>query len=162
MNELLAHIQERNAKTIAWVNEDPDHRGATTWLEDINYWNGQGIYTVADFKRYLIEGDIWDLYKDVHGIRPRWINFDAMTLEDLEAFMDGLLEDLQEENERRAIEEAHAIQKFEKLIADTIQNGAGDRETAIRWLKQADEYYHDESHMCYEYGLPYGYFKKSA
>ena len=32
----------------------------------------------------------YDFYKDVHGIRPRWMNYDAMSEEDLEKELDLL------------------------------------------------------------------------
>jgi hypothetical protein len=162
MNELLSYIKAKNEKTISWVNEDPQNRFATTLLEDVDFWNGQGVHTVAQFKRYDMETTIWDLYKDVHGIRPRWLDFDAMSDAELEAFYDSLLVDLEEENQRRAIEQAQAIENFEALIAELIDNGAGNRETAIRWLRQADEWCNHDDNFCYEYGLPYGYLKKEV
>jgi hypothetical protein len=37
-----------------------------------------------------------------------------------------------------------------------IENGAKDRETAIRWI---DDAYGDLEFLCFYLDLPYGYFK---
>ncbi|MGW8177814.1 MAG: hypothetical protein ACWGQW_03355 [bacterium] len=58
-------------------------------------------------------GYIWDAYKDVNGIRPRWINFDAMSDQDLEDLADSLERDIQEEcqREEREVEALEAARK---------------------------------------------------
>ena len=41
----------------------------------------------------------WDLYKDVNGIRPRWVNYDLMSDEDLESDIESLYSQLEAEAE---------------------------------------------------------------
>lgn len=75
-----------------------------------------------------------DLYKDVYGIRPRGYNFSEWSNQELESFVN----DLCEQNEREIAEEK-AMEN--KAITDVISLGAGNKETALRWLDQADAYF---------------------
>lgn len=73
---------------------------------------------------------ISDLSKDAYGFRVRNRNWAAMSFEELAAevnYFSGIVEE--EMAEMEAAEEA-AIQK-------AIEAGAGDRETAKRWLEDA-------------------------
>jgi hypothetical protein len=81
---LSAHIASLNAATLAWVAEDPTNRGACTYTEDLSYWNEMGVFTVEDFQRNELESTVWDLYKSVHGVRPRFMDLKSMTVADLE------------------------------------------------------------------------------
>ena len=74
-----------------------------------------------------------DLYKDVYGIRPRYYNFNAFSNAELAGFVNDLIE----EREREAQLESEAV---EKSIADVMSLGA-DKETALRWLDQADAFF---------------------
>jgi len=74
-----------------------------------------------------------DLYKDVYGFRPRCYNFDAFSNAELSDFVNDLIED----REREAQIESEAV---EKAIADVMSLGA-DKETALRWLDQADAFF---------------------
>jgi hypothetical protein len=40
--------------------------------------------------------------------------------------------------------------------------GAGNYETALRWIHEADGTDGDDEYLCYHNGLPYGFFKKAA
>ena len=74
-----------------------------------------------------------DLYKDVYGFRPRGYNFEAFSNAELATFVNDLLE----ESEREAEMESAFV---EKAIADVMSLGA-DKETALRWLDQADAFF---------------------
>ena len=104
----------------------------------------------------------WDFYKEVHGIRPRWVNHDEATVE----WYRDALERLQREAdvlwELEQVQEAEAIAKFEKSIDSLIAAGAGDRATAIRWLHAANDTNGDTESLCYTLGLPYNYFTKEV
>lgn len=49
------------------------------------------------------------------------------------------------------------IQNFEKSISDIMDAGATDRETALRWFVQANDFENecDPGYVCYCLGLPY-------
>tara|TARA_R110000772_G_scaffold51658_1_gene118467 strand:+ start:294 stop:644 length:351 start_codon:yes stop_codon:yes gene_type:complete len=74
-----------------------------------------------------------DLYKDVYGSRPRGYNFEAFSNAELSTFVNDLIE----ESEREAEMESAFV---EKAIADVMSLGA-DKETALRWLDQADAFF---------------------
>ena len=111
-------------------------------------------------RKEQLEAIFWDAYKDAHGFRPRHMNVAAMTEQELEAELEYLSK-LIEEQETARIEAEHlAACKFEQRVLDLIAMGAGDRETAIRWIVQSlnphstDLMYGGEW-VCYELGLEY-------
>jgi peptidoglycan/xylan/chitin deacetylase (PgdA/CDA1 family) len=75
-----------------------------------------------------------DLFKDVHGFRPRGYNFQNWSYLDLAQFVT----DLMEINSKQVEEEREYINK---AIEDVVSVGAGDKETALRWLDQADAHF---------------------
>ena len=81
---LILHIRAENAKTRAWVDEDPDNRMAFTAIDNAEHWAKYGVTSVAEFKLYNARAELWDWYKEVHGIRPRWMNVWDMSLEEVE------------------------------------------------------------------------------
>jgi hypothetical protein len=97
--------------------------------------------------------DLSDLYKEAHGVRPR--HYKALwTEEELEAeykHLSAIAEENFKEEEKR---EAQALVEFEKLLQDTIDLGAGDRETAMRWLIEGSGEY-DLGYFFWEHGLSY-------
>jgi hypothetical protein len=83
MLTLAEHLGALNAKTLAWVAEDPANRWAGTYTEDLAHWAGIGVLTVRDLMRYEMECQYWDLHKEAYGFRPRGVNFSEMTYEEL-------------------------------------------------------------------------------
>ena len=75
-----------------------------------------------------------DLYKDVYGFRPRGFNFHNWSFQELTDFIN----DLSEENTRQ-IEDEKAFEQ--KALKDVMSVGAPDKETAARWLDQADAFF---------------------
>ena len=79
---------------------------------------------------------IWvsDLYKDVNGFRPRGYNFHNWSFQELADFVtDLMLVNSKQVEDERAWEN--------KAIKDVMSVGADDKETALRWLDQADAYF---------------------
>lgn len=102
-----------------------------------------------------------DLYKDVYGFRPRGHRFYDATPEEKQEIWDDLCDSLDREiiNDRRRYWEAGV--RFEKRVEETIKAGAGDRETAIRWIKDAEDVlgdYDEDDALCWACDLPFGYF----
>lgn len=113
-------------------------------------------------RRDQLAATYYDFYKDVHGIRPRWMNLDAMTEQELEAELDLLEKEAKVVFAREKAEQEEAIARFEKHVTNTICMGARDRETALRWIMDASNANGDWEFLCYDLGLPYGYFRKAA
>ena len=65
---------------------------ACSYHTDVERWNKDGIYTVQDLLRYDLETLVWDLYKSVHGIRPRFMNLKEMSTQELEDVIKNLNE----------------------------------------------------------------------
>lgn len=106
-----------------------------------------------------------DLHKDAYGMRPGqyfWAEWDAADDAGRQRIWDSLLDSAEasaREDERR---EAAAIVRFESLVDTTVAAGARNRETALRWIMDASTCGGDWEFLCWEHGLPYGYFKKVA
>jgi len=83
-NELEVYISAQNNKTIAWVNEDPSKRWAGLCSAEASHWAQYGVFSVADYELHSAKEILWDLYKTVNGVRPRHLNMDSMTLQDVE------------------------------------------------------------------------------
>jgi len=101
----------------------------------------------------------YDFYKDVHGVRPRWMDYDSMTEQDLEAELDNLSKQAEVVFAEEAKREQEAIVAFEARVADLLDTGAADRETAIRWIHEAEGSDGDTDYLCFLVGVPYGYIK---
>ena len=99
----------------------------------------------------------YDFYKSVHGIRPRWMDYDAMTEAQLEAELDQLSKEAEVQAKLEAEAEAEAIQRVEARIAEYLTMGAQSREQAINWILEAEDANGDADYCCYLLGLPYGY-----
>lgn len=102
----------------------------------------------------------WDMYKDAYGVRPRGIDTAAWTLEDFEKEFKMLGQVIEQEEQARMVREAEAVREFEKTVESVIQAGAGDRETALRWIMDSSDAGGDWEYFCFLRGLPYGYFNE--
>ena len=101
-----------------------------------------------------------DMHKDVYGVKARWAYFG--TVEEARRALDLLEEDLKEQMAADARAQEQAALAFEERVADIIRMGAGDRETAIRWIHDAEQTGGDDEYLCYKVGLKYGYFRNKG
>ena len=104
----------------------------------------------------------YDFYKEVRGIRPRWFNYEALTVQELIDELAFLQEESKLQQAQEAEEQKIAIREFEELVESTMKHGARSREHALRWIAEAEQYNGDWDHICYRYGLPFGYFNQAA
>lgn len=112
-----------------------------------------------------LHAEYYDFYKEVHGIRPRWIFVDGGEPAYTEQEMDDMLLRLVEESKAVFAEEERrqqeAVIAFELRVEQTIDSGAKDRQTAVRWIIEAEgQGYEDLGYVEYCLGIPYGYLKK--
>lgn len=109
--------------------------------------------------------EYYDFYKEVHGIRPRWIYNDGGVPANTEAEMEQMFQRLSEEADvvfaaEREAEQAD-IAKFEQRV-EAIRSylvPTATRATVIGYMFDAGNYNGDWDYMCFELGLPYGYLK---
>ena len=103
----------------------------------------------------------WDMYKDAHGVRPRWIDTTKWTLADFEAEFASLSTAIEQAEVERLSAEARAIVRFEDRVLNLMHTGT-NRDRIIAWLMDAEGANGDFEYFCYTQGLPYNYLKKSA
>lgn len=129
-NALEAYIKAENeANRVRMEREEGLFIGMM--VSDPEFWADYGVYNVKQYQHYCAVEDYISYHKAVYGIKPRWVNFDAMSVEDIEEARQFLhLEALRQEGEAREAEEAE--------IASAMAVGAPDRETAERWLADAE------------------------
>ena len=98
-----------------------------------------------------------DFYKDAYGFRPRGINYHEFTLDELKEDFARFREVCDENNKLEAEANERAKQEFEARVQSIIEMGAGDRQTAMRWIvdsfEETDFYYDINSVAMYELGL---------
>ena len=89
-----------------------------------------------------------DLHKDAYGFRPSvhyMVEWDKASLSGKQAIWDGLLVDLEREIEQEKLATTRSVEIFEGMITNSIMLGATDRDTAIRWLTQAEDFKHAQA-----------------
>lgn len=144
MNELVKHIEGINAKTQAWIDEDPGNRWAGMITTDLDHWADYGVYTVADYERYELETYIYEGHKDAFGVKGRHYDFKSMSLEELQKEADYISKAANEAFEAEKAREAKDLAEFKALVQKTIDLGAGDEETALRWLTSDEKFFHSQ------------------
>lgn len=108
------------------------------------------------------QSTFWDMYKDAHGFRPRHIDTSAWTLEQFDREFEELSEVMKANDIAKGIEEAIAVEKFERRIAEMITIGAKDYAMAMRWIHEAEDTNGDNDYLAWSLGLPYRYFSKQV
>ena len=103
-----------------------------------------------------------DFHKDAYGIRPRGYNLFAFTTEELEADFARFEQVCADNREEELAAEAEADNAFRTLITNTIQMGAGDEVTALRWIAEGavEDYGYDYEHFLWNQGIAYSAYGK--
>ena len=166
MEELIAKLTEANAKTEAWIAEDPSNRWAGLYVLDEQHWIDRGIHNLEQFDRMELEEAYYELYKDVHGFRPR--NGKELTNEELESAVDWLCKENDRQIEEDKARQAESVKAFEARVKDTMEIIVGiDRKRAIEIIADAEgeteamQFYGTER-LEWALNLPYGYLKEAA
>ena len=108
------------------------------------------------------QATFWDMYKDAHGFRPRHIDTSTWTLEQFDREFEELAEVMKANDIAKGIEEAKAVEKFERRVAELMSMGAKDQDMAMRWIHEAEETNGDDDYLAWSLGLPYRYFAKQS
>jgi len=109
-----------------------------------------------------LQGSYSDLHKDVYGFRPRGCSENFNSVKWLESELSFLCTELDKIQAEEEAVQHKAIFDFEEKVNEMIKLGAKTRQTALKWLfdAEADEYVsNDPDYFCYLNNLPYGYFK---
>lgn len=162
--ELKAHIQSKNAQSQAEMDANPN-----IWIgmivDDLDHWAEYGIYSPAQYDRYMDEVTLYETVSIATSksyARSVVANTNGMTDEEFKKELDYWGQQADNEIKREQEEEAMALKDFEKRVLDTINTGAGDRKTAIKWILQGEglEKERDPGYVCYCLGLPYSMEKE--
>ena len=135
---LQNHIEAQNAKTQAWIDEDPQNRWAGITVSDPEHWAEYNIFTVEQYEHYQLKMAVWEMYKDVHGFRPRHMGLSEMTTEELEAEIESLQRTVEAERKWEAERRAEARRAERETIKAFIAAGAPNEKVVRRWMRQAN------------------------
>lgn len=85
-------------------------------VEDAQFWSERNINSVEEFEIYDAQCTLWDIYKDVYGVRPRHMDINNMSLGELRSEIDYLCKCLEgqleaEREEKELLERAKAETK---------------------------------------------------
>ena len=93
-----------------------------------------------------------DLHKDARGTRPRseyfWARWNESNDDGKQAIWDNLIGEKEDSYREEWRRDAEAIEAFKAFLDHVIHVGAGDRETALRWMTQGETFY---THQCVEH-----------
>jgi len=153
---LLEHIKNINTKSKAWMAANPGSWAGMV-VEDIKFWNDQGIFTVEDYERSNLETSVYEMHKEAYGVKGRHYNFSKMSTKDLEKELDHLCDVAKREAEIEKRQEEDNLKAFENRIDEALSLGAENREAAIKWILQAEglDKEQDSGYICYTLGLSY-------
>jgi len=85
-----------------------------------------------------------DFHKDTYGFRPRDHEFYSAMPERKQEIWDATGRAFDRAQAEEAELEAQSLIDFEKEVQAYIELGAGDRQTALRWMTQNLEFYHTQ------------------
>ena len=86
-----------------------------------------------------------DFHKDAYGFRPtgdHW--FYGATPDEKQEIWDAVGRAFDRRQAEEAEIESQSLIEFEKEVQSYIELGAGDRQTALRWMTQNLEFYHTQ------------------
>jgi hypothetical protein len=78
------------APTAAEEAQKLNDQTGLSYNTDQSYWEELGVATGEDLARSVLSQAYSDMYKSKEGIRPRWVRFDDMSIEDIQAMIDEL------------------------------------------------------------------------
>ena len=97
---LQAYIKAENAEFEAKCKAN----GSTWWaatVSDPDHWAEYGVTTVAQYERQNLESELWDAFKEAHGVRPRHLDMSAMTDQQIKDLLTDCYDYISIEQEHR-------------------------------------------------------------
>ena len=111
---LVKHLEAINAKSEAWVAEDPENRFAGSLVTVPDHWADYDVYTPEEFDRYLLEQDYIEGHKDVYGVKYRG-DLSDVSDDDLSDMVTKMYEyaEAEMEDQREYMDELEALAELE-------------------------------------------------
>jgi|TARA_R110000772_G_scaffold244306_1_gene357374 hypothetical protein len=126
----------------------------------VKHWNDQGIFTISQYETYQDQCMCYEMISDLYSKSyARQLDIYNMSAE----VVAKTIEEYRIHSETKFVEDMRMeklrTEKFEQLVADMLEAGAGDRDTAIRWICQAesittDDLRHGGGYLTYHFDLP--------
>ena len=163
--ELKDYINAQRKEAEEYSKSDGCWMGSMVDPSDTTYWEDRvPSGTLKEFSRTILEEDAYNIIADAYSKSyARSIDFASMS----DAELDDEIRLAAEINEEVFVAEKEAeelaILELETLIKETIDLGAGDEETALRWLTQNEKFVNEldiESWVWYKGLLFCDYGKK--
>lgn len=112
-------------------------------VEDEEFWARGDIHTADELEHHLAMSTYIDMYKEANGIKPRWMNFDAYSVEELQQMIEELSEEMSLLTEMHAFEADWASDQDERAQADDWKNWHSNQITSSqepweRWESAAE------------------------
>jgi len=108
-SDLAAALAARNAKTLAWVAEDPSNRWAMTLVEDLAHWAEMGVTTAAELDHYLLVVDAFESTRSAWGYKPSWSGLMEQSDAELQRTIEFNWCEISEQIEREKAEEQRKL-----------------------------------------------------
>ena len=98
-----------------------------------------------------------DSYKDVYGVKARWIYNSGATVAALKSMLASLARQYQEQAECERKHTERSEKAARELIRTFMTLGAKDVAMAIRWIHESQETYGDNRFLDFELCCSYGF-----
>ena len=85
-------------------------------VTNLDHWADLGVYSVEEFELFDARCTLSDLYKEVNGFRPRWMNIWEMTLEAVNAELKSLQSQLRAEIEAEDNDRAEHERRWNEAV----------------------------------------------
>lgn len=104
-----------------------------------------------------------DLFKDAYGFRPRNHEFYTASDEAKQKIWDETCDALEASMKAEELRKQESIAAFKEIIQKYIDLGAGDEETALRWMTQTEGFRdtQDIEHFAWKADILFTDFGKS-
>lgn len=144
--QLVDYINAQRKEAEEFSKQPGCWMGSMVEPTDTEYWNDRvPSGTLVEFKRTQLEEDAYYCIADAYSKSyARSMNLASMTDAELEYEIKSASEVCEDNFKAEKEAEAISIGEFKTLIQDTIDMGAGDEETALRWLTQDEKFYHGQ------------------
>ena len=102
MNNMTKQVSQNLINYIKKYNEsarkyNEENKAKGNWkslmIEDEKHWIEYGIFTLRDLVRQNLIDYVWDEFKSVNGIRPRFMNFSKMGIRELRQEVNYLMKE---------------------------------------------------------------------
>ena len=131
---LLVHLNAECARVDAWVAEDPKNRWSTKPVADLDFQAGIDIFSIEQYEHSCAVGTFIDVYKDINGIKPRWMmgELDSKSAEEIDRMIGRMVGDERAQELEWAEEDAHTLNDLAASLGQDVA-------TIIRWQEQEEK-----------------------